>query len=82
MQTTGGLFRVHLFILIMEAIIKFNLPEEEYDYKMAVHSAELAFFIHNFENYLRSNYKWGDPPDDIEKIYDTWFELKPKLDEL
>ena len=43
-------------------------------YKRVAKADDAFSFIWEFQQYLRSQYKWGDPPDDIEKIYDKWFE--------
>lgn len=37
-------------------------------------SLNMALAMWDFQGYLRSQVKWGDPPDDIETIYEKWFE--------
>ena len=63
----------------MKAILEFSLPDDDYKHRLAVMADDLGCFIWDFEQYLRGQVKYGDPPDDIEKIYDRWFELKPEL---
>lgn len=38
-------------------------------------SLDMALFMLDFQNYLRRQVKWGNPPDDIETIYETWYEM-------
>ena len=35
---------------------------------------DMAAFIWEFQQYLREQVRYGNPPDDIEKIYSRWFE--------
>jgi len=59
----------------MKAILKFKLPKEREEFYRASRSDDLAAFIIEFQGYLRSQVKHGDPPDDIEKIYEYWFDV-------
>jgi len=60
----------------MKAILEFNLPEDDEYYKMACSAKDMYIFIVEFQEYLRGQNKYGDPPDDIGKIYEYWFDVK------
>ena len=45
------------------------------EYKRAAKADDAFNFIWGFQAYLRTQYKWGDPPDSIEEIYEKWYEL-------
>ena len=56
----------------MKVIIIYDTEEEA---KRALKSTDLCDFISTYQHYLRSQHKYADPPDDIEKIYEKWFEI-------
>lgn len=62
--------------------LEFNLPEERPEYNNAVHGVDAFIFIHEFEEFLRREYKHTDIPETMtaeqmwEKVRDKWFELK------
>ena len=76
----------------MKGILKYNLPEEDSEFKRAIHSDNLCAFIWDFEQKLRS--KWKYPTKDmtdkqwevIEKIWNMWHDTKaeeiPNFNEL
>ena len=41
----------------MEAILKFNLPEDEHSFNLAIKSSKLAAIIFDFDGYLRNEIK-------------------------
>ena len=43
----------------MEAILKFNLPEDKREYEMANQAADMVAAIGHFEDMLRSYLKYG-----------------------
>ena len=55
--------------------ITYRLANRSEEFKRATRADEMASFMWDFQQYLRGQWKYGDPPDDIEKIYDTWFEM-------
>jgi len=59
---------------IMKATLTYTLPDEEKDHLRAVRSLDLCLFIADFQEYLRGQHKHGDPPDDVGKIYERWFD--------
>lgn len=58
----------------MEAILKFNLPDEQEDYDRCNAATSLCDFIWDFQQYLRSQWKYSETPDSIDVIYEKWFE--------
>jgi len=42
----------------MKAILEFNLPEDEDDFKLASHGADFYFAIVDFDDYLREELKY------------------------
>ncbi len=42
----------------MEAILKFNLPEEQYEFLVATKAISLASVINEFDSFLRSKAKY------------------------
>jgi len=48
--------------------------EDEQELLRAAKSLDLCAFMWDFQRYLRSQARYGDPPDDIGKIYERWFE--------
>ena len=59
----------------MKAILKFKLPRDQDAFNRASKAMALCSFVWDFQNYLRSQQKYALEPDDIEKIYSTWFEM-------
>ena len=59
----------------MKTTITFNLPEDDYEYNLANSAGDMASFMWDFQQYLRSQWKYADTPDDIEAIYNKWFEM-------
>jgi hypothetical protein len=55
----------------MKAILEFNLPEEEEEFKMATQGQKLYVAIHSIEAYLRSKTKHAPDSmsDDTYKAY-------------
>jgi hypothetical protein len=58
----------------MEARLTFQLPEEDADFQRASRADGLCSFIWDFQQYLREQWKYADTPDDINTIYEKWFE--------
>ena len=59
----------------MKARLTFKLPKDQEDYDRANAAMSLCSFIHDFDNYLRGQYKYAEEPDDIEKIREKWYEI-------
>ena len=43
----------------MKAVLKFNLPEDEHEYKLATSASGMYSVIHELDQYLRSIDKYG-----------------------
>lgn len=59
----------------MEAILKFNLPDEQDDFRFAVEGTKWYLVVHTFDQYLRSRIKYNDNLSDEE------YELLEKVRE-
>ena len=62
----------------MKATLEFNLPEEDYEFKLAANAANLMIVIDNMKQFFRSKLKYEDLPqhdyDLIESIQTKLFE--------
>jgi len=59
----------------MKAILEFNLPEDHEDYELLNNALNMSLALDEIRQYLRGQWKYQDPPDDIDKIYDRFFEI-------
>ncbi len=50
----------------MEAILKFNLPDDQDDFRFAVEGTKWYLVVHTFDQYLRSQMKHNDNLTDEE----------------
>ena len=50
----------------MEAILKFNLPDDQDDFRFAVEGTKWYLVVHTFDEYLRSQIKHNDNLTDEE----------------
>jgi len=65
----------------MEATLKFNLPEDRPEFRMAVDSGNMYATIYAMDAWLRSQTKHA--PDDMsEEVFDTYSECRDMLREL
>ena len=55
--------------------ITYKLYTSRDDYKRAAKADDLCSFIWDYQQYLRGQWKYAEKPDDIDKIYDKWFEM-------
>lgn len=63
----------------MEAILKFNLPEENSEFKFAVQGVDYSCVLHEFDQHLRTNLKHGNLSDEKHEAYQ---EIRDKLYEI
>lgn len=63
----------------MEGILKFNLPEEEPEFRMAVNAGNYHNSLWVFDQWLRSQLKYND--NLTEQEYDTYEKVRDKLHE-
>ena len=65
----------------MEAILKFNLPEDRPEFRIATDSVNMYSVLNQMDNWLRSQTKYA--PDDMSKeVFDTYSECRDMLREL
>ena len=64
-----------------KAILEFNLPEEQTEFKTACQATDLKLVIYDFDNHLRSLYKYADAgmTDEEHKLLEV---LREKLNDL
>jgi hypothetical protein len=65
----------------MKAILEFNLPEDEDDFKLASHGADFYFTIIDFDDYLREELKYHGEKY-TSKQYKLLENLREKLTEI
>ena len=65
----------------MKATLKFKLPQDYEDYRMAVNASAYHHILFSLDQWLRGFIKY--PPDDMsEEKYATYQEVRDKLHEL
>ena len=66
----------------MQVNMTFELTDErdQYEFDCAVNATKMAGFIWEFSQYLRSEEKYSDEPDNIEKIRENFWELLNEAD--
>ena len=65
----------------MEAILKFNLPEERREFELAVDALKWYSACWDMDQYLRSQTKYA--PDDMpEEMYKTLKQTRDKLHQI
>ena len=61
----------------MEAILKFNLPEEQDEFNTAVNGFKYKMIIHELKQYLRSEIKYNNELS--QEVYDTLETVRDKI---
>jgi hypothetical protein len=65
----------------MEAILKFNLPEEKPEFELAVHAAKWYSVCWDMDQHLRSETKYA--PDTMpDEVYKALSETREKLHQI
>jgi hypothetical protein len=65
----------------MEAILKFNLPEERREFELTVDASKWYSVCWDMDQYLRAQTKYA--PDDMpEEMYKTLKQIRDKLHQL
>ena len=66
----------------MEAILKFNLPEDHIEFELAVNGSKMHSVLWEMDQWLRAQYKYM-PDDDYSKDkYDTFEKCRDQLREI
>jgi hypothetical protein len=58
----------------MKVILKYNVPEDEYDYRMAVDGHKYYSFIVDFYNFLRNKVKYEQLSEADRSVYEDVYE--------
>ena len=66
----------------MEAILKFQLPEDELEFNLATHGFNWWNVCWEMDKWLRAQYKYMPDEEFNEDKYNTYVEVKNKLMEL
>jgi hypothetical protein len=66
----------------MEAILKFNLPEEQSDFDLAVNGAKAQSALWEMDQWLRAQYKYMSDEEYSEDKYETYEKCREKLREI
>jgi len=65
----------------MEAILKFNLPEDQTEYQMANDASKMFSVLWDMKQWLRTQVKYA--PDGMsQEAYDTFEKCREKLNDL
>jgi hypothetical protein len=62
----------------MEAILKFNLPEETHEFKMAIDGSKWSSAMWELDQWLRSETKYNAEALSQEK-YDAYCDIRDKI---
>ena len=59
----------------MIATLTYNLPDDQEEFDRACAALALCGFIYDMKDYLRTQCKYAEDPDDIERVMDKFHEL-------
>ena len=66
----------------MEAILKFNLPEDHIEFEMAVNASKMHSVLWEMDQWLRSQYKYMPDAEYSEDKYNTFEKCRDHLREI
>ena len=66
----------------MEAILKFNLPEEHIEFEMATTGANMHSVLWEMDQWLRAQYKYMSDDDYSKDKYETFEKCRDQLREI
>ncbi len=66
----------------MEAILKFNLPEDHVEFQLAVNAAKMYSVLWDMDQWLRSQYKYMPDSEYSQDKYDTFEKCRDHLREI
>ena len=66
----------------MEAILKFNLPEDHIDFELAVNGAKAQSTLWEMDQWLRAQYKYMPDGEYSKDKYETYEKCRDKLREI
>jgi hypothetical protein len=66
----------------MKAILEFNLPEDNHDFQASINGIKYQSAIWDYDQWLRSEMKYSELPNETYKAYETCRkELRKILEE-
>ena len=66
----------------MEAILKFNLPDDDHEFKMATSGASMHSVLWDMDQWLRAQYKYMPDEEYSQEKFEAYVEVRDKLLEL
>jgi hypothetical protein len=66
----------------MEAILKFNLPEDHIEFEMATNGSKMHSVLWEMDQWLRAQYKYMSDDDYSKDKYDTFEKCRDQLREI
>jgi hypothetical protein len=66
----------------MEAILKFNLPEEHIEFEMATNGSKMHSVLWEMDQWLRAQYKYMSDAEYSEDKYETFEKCRDQLREI
>jgi len=66
----------------MEAILKFNLPEDHIEFEMATNSSKMHSVLWEMDQWLRAQYKYMPDEEYSEDKYETFEKCRDQLREI
>jgi hypothetical protein len=66
----------------MEAILKFNLPEDHIEFEMAVNGSKMHSVLWEMDQWLRAQYKYMPDTEYSQDKYDTFEKCRDQLREI
>jgi len=66
----------------MEAILKFNLPEDHIEFEMAVNGSKMHSVLWEMDQWLRAQYKYMSDGEYSKDKYETFEKCREQLREI
>ena len=66
----------------MEAILKFNLPEDHVEFELAVNASKMYSVLWEMDQWLRAQYKYMPDSEYSEDKYNTFEKCRDHLREI
>ncbi len=66
----------------MEAILKFNLPEDHIEFEMATNGSKMHSALWEMDQWLRAQYKYMSDDEYSEDKYETFEKCRDQLREI
>ena len=66
----------------MEAILKFNLPEDHIEFEMAVNGSKMHSVLWEMDQWLRAQYKYMSDAEYSADKYETFEKCRDQLREI